>query len=210
MNELFSRLCNSVAVRSRDSEVAISLSAGIDSLSTLFALKELGKKVQAYTFELQGYRSQEREKVETIAHRLKVPLRVVTVPTNHVVTDFLRLAIRHRCKKKVQFEVLYKFLYVVPEIDEREIWTGFNADDHYGNTREAVFEQARLRGQGLTTAERKKAFDEYRQEVYAESDRTRVLAHVAVREGSSRSLRQAAPGSLSRPSAPRIFSYVRS
>jgi tRNA U34 2-thiouridine synthase MnmA/TrmU len=58
MNELLSRLCNSVAARSRDPKVAISLSAGVDSLSTLFALKELGKEVQAYTFELQGYRSQ--------------------------------------------------------------------------------------------------------------------------------------------------------
>ena len=125
-----------------------------------------------------------------------MPLRVVTVPTNHVVADFQRLAIRHRCKKKVQFEVLFKFHYVVPEIEEREIWTGFNADDRYGNTREAVFEQARLRRQGLSTAERKKAFDQYRQEVYAESDRPDFLAHVAVRKGTGRSLRQAAPGIL--------------
>jgi DNA-cytosine methyltransferase len=171
MTKLFSLLCSSVAAGSRDPKVAISLSAGIDSLSTLFALRELGKEVQAYTYELQGYRSQEREKVEAIAQALGVPLRVVTVPTNNLVPDFLRLAIRHRCKKKVQFEVLFKFLYVVPVFDEREIWFGFNADDHYGNTKEAKFEQARLRRQELSLAGRKKAFDRYRQEIYAESDR---------------------------------------
>jgi hypothetical protein len=138
MSELLGLLCNSVAARSRDNEVAISLSAGVDSLSTLIALKELGKKVRAYTYELQGYRSREREKVETIAHCLRVPLLVVTVPTNNIASDFLRLAIQHRCEKKVQFEVLFKFLYVIPEIEEREIWTGFNADDHYGNTTELI------------------------------------------------------------------------
>jgi tRNA(Ile)-lysidine synthase TilS/MesJ len=84
MTELLRLLCNSVAARSCDNEVAISLSAGADSLSTLIALKEVGKKVQAYTYELHGYRSQEREKVEAIARHLRVPLRVVTVPTNNM------------------------------------------------------------------------------------------------------------------------------
>jgi DNA-cytosine methyltransferase len=171
MSELLSLLCNSVAARSREHKVAISLSAGADSLSTLFALREVGKEIQGYTYELHGYRSREREKVETIARQLRLPLRVVTVPTNHVAADFLRLAIQHRCKKKVQFEVLFKFLYVIPEIEEREIWTGFNADDHYGNTREALFHQARLSRDGVSAVDRKFAFDEYRRDIYKESDR---------------------------------------
>jgi len=62
MSELLSLLCNSVATRSREHKVAVSLSAGADSLSTFFALREIGKEVQAYTYELHGYRSQEREK----------------------------------------------------------------------------------------------------------------------------------------------------
>ena len=120
-----------------------------------FVRKSEGK-VHAYTYELHGYGSHERGKAEALAHHLKWPLSVITVPTRNSVSDFKRLAIRHRCKKKVQFEVLFKFLYVVPEVEEHEVWTGFNADDHYGNTRQVVFDQARLRRRGLSTAERKR------------------------------------------------------
>lgn len=59
----------------------------------------------------------------------------------------------------------------IPEIEEREIWTGFNADDHYGNTRAVLLEQARLSREGVSAAERKEVFDQYRRAVYEESDR---------------------------------------
>src|SRR4051794_19254761 len=102
MNDLFRRLCAAVAARSENSEVAILLSAGMDSLSVLLALRELGKKIQAYTYEVEGHPSAEREKVEYITHRVRVPLRTVTVPTSNLAFDFLRLAVEHRCRKKVQ------------------------------------------------------------------------------------------------------------
>jgi DNA-cytosine methyltransferase len=166
MAELRGRLRKIVTGGSRDYRVALLLSAGIDSISTGIACEEAGKKVHAYTFELKGYRSREREKVEKIAQHFGWPLKVVTVPTRYLPPDFKRLAIQHACWRKVLFEVLFPLLYVFPEIEEREVWTGFNADDHYGNTREPKLQQARLIRQGVSPTERKRAFDEYRRMVH--------------------------------------------
>jgi DNA-cytosine methyltransferase len=171
MTELRGLLHKIVSGKSREHTVALLASAGIDSVSTGIVCQELGKNVHAYTYELQGYRSREREKVESIARHLRWPLKVVTVPTRNLATDFKRLAIQYGCRKKVQFEVLFPLLYVMPEIEEREVWTGFNADDHYGNTRQPLLHQARLHRNGVCAADRKRAFDKYRLEIYRKFDK---------------------------------------
>lgn len=171
MSELLTLLCESIERRTQDHQVGLLLSAGVDSLSTAIALRALGKEIQAYTYEVDGYRSFEREKVEATAAHFGWPLKIISIPTRNLVEDFKRLAIQHRCKKKVQFEVLFKFLYVIPEIKEREVWTGFNADDHYGNTKKVMLRQGRLTREGVSGDDRKLAFDEYRRAVYEESDR---------------------------------------
>jgi len=166
MSELRHLLRKVVTGGSRDDRVALLLSAGIDSVSTGIACEEVGKEVRAYTYELKGYRSRERDKVEKIAQHLRWPLKVVTVPSHNLASDFKRLAIEYKCQRKVLFEVLFPILYVFPEIEEREVWTGFNADDHYGNTREPMLKHARLIREGISAAERKRVFDEDRQALY--------------------------------------------
>lgn len=166
MSDLRRLLRQAVITQSRESTVALLLSAGIDSVSTGIVCEEVGKKVQAYTYELKGYRSREREKVEAIARHFGWPLRVITVPTAGIREDFLRLAIEYLCDRKVQFEVLLPLLYVLPEINELEIWTGFNADDHYGNTRQILLDQARLTRDGVSQVERKRHFDDYRHRLF--------------------------------------------
>jgi DNA-cytosine methyltransferase len=93
------------------------------------------------------------------------------VPTSDLAADFKRLAINLRCKKKVHFEVSHPLLYVIPAIEEAEVWTGWNADDHYGNTREYVFCQARLKRQRASDEQRKEHFDGHRRSTYEEFDR---------------------------------------
>jgi DNA-cytosine methyltransferase len=170
MRDLRGLLRKIITGKSRDNRVALLLSAGIDSVSTGIVCQEVGKEVHAYTFELQGYRSRERERVETIARHFGWRLGVITVPTHNLAADFKRLALLYGCKKKVQFEVTLPLLYVIPAIEEREVWTGFNADDHYGNTREPLLDQARLNRDGVSAAERKRLFDEYRRKVYKKFD----------------------------------------
>ncbi len=170
MTELRAIMRRKVTGSSRDKNVALLMSAGIDSVSTGIICEEVGRKVHAYTYELHGYGSHERGKAEALASHLKWPLSVITVPTRNLVSDFKRLAIQHGCKTKVQFEVLFPLLYVFPGVQEHEVWTGFNADDHYGNTRQVLLDHARLIREGVCTEERKSLFDDYRQEIYRKFD----------------------------------------
>ena len=93
-------------------------------------------------------------------------MKVVTVPTHNLASDFKRLAIEYKCQRKVLFEVLFPLLYVFSEIEEREVWTGFNADDHFGNTRDPMLKHARLKREGVSAAERKRVFDADREALY--------------------------------------------
>jgi site-specific DNA-cytosine methylase len=170
MNELRKRLIESVSAVSRANEVALLQSAGLDSISVGIILQELGKHVVAYTYEIQGFRSREREKAEILARHFGWALKVITVPTRNLAADIKWLAIQLRCCTKVLFEVLFPLLYIFREIEQHEVWSGFNSDDHYGNTRKAVLEQARLVTNGVDAAERKRLFDKYRDKVYAKFD----------------------------------------
>lgn len=166
MTDLLTLLSNAVAAKSHDKTVALLLSGGLDSVSVGLALEKAGKMVRAYTFHLEGYPSKDLRKTVTIADRFGWPLTVITVPTANVANDFIRLAVEQSCRKKTQFEVTFPLLYVMPCIEEAEVWTGWNADDHYGNTREAIFRQRRLAIRNLSPAERKEAFDAERRAVF--------------------------------------------
>jgi asparagine synthetase B (glutamine-hydrolysing) len=159
MSELLSLLRGAVERRTDDDTVALLLSGGIDSTSVGIALQECGRTVRAYTYRLRGYPSRDIEKAIKIANHFAWHLTVVEVPIADVANDFVRLAVEHRCRKKTQFEVAFPLLYVLPSITETEVWTGWNADDHYGNTKNYVLHQERMARAGASPTERKAAFD---------------------------------------------------
>jgi DNA-cytosine methyltransferase len=164
MSELLSLLCSAVRARSSDETVALLLSGGLDSTSAGIALQRAGKTVHAYTYRLQGYESNDLKKAKAIARHFGWPLIIITVPTADAARDFVRLAVEHRCRKKTQFENTFPLLYMLPRIAEAEVWTGYNADLHYGNNREYCFEQNRMARADASPAERKEDFDTYRRE----------------------------------------------
>lgn len=159
MSELVSLLCSAVRARSHDDVVALLLSGGIDSTSVGIALQKSGKTIHAYTYRLRGYPSRDTEKAIKIANHFGWHMTVIEVPTADVARDFMRLAVEHRCRKKTQFENAYPLLYVLSSITETEIWTGWNADDHYGNTKKDILHQERMIRAGASAVERKKEFD---------------------------------------------------
>ena len=166
MSDLASLLCAAIARRSRAKKVALLLSGGLDSLTVGLALERCGKTVHAYTYHLEGYPSRDLDKARGIAKQLRWTLEIVSVPTSSLADDFIRLVVEQRCYRKAQFEVTFPLLYIFPLIGEREIWTGWNADPHYGNTKNAVLGQRRMRSQGWSSAKRKKAFDDDRRSYF--------------------------------------------
>jgi DNA-cytosine methyltransferase len=166
MPDLLSLLSNAVAESSRHRNVALLLSGGLDSLSVGLALQAAGKAVHAYTFCIEGLESQDLRKAIALANHFGWHLTVVRVPVGQVADDFVRLAIEHGCRRKVQFEVTFPLLYVLQQIDEGEVFTGWNADEHYGNDRQTMLEQARLVRDGASPAELKEAFDRRRRNFF--------------------------------------------
>jgi DNA (cytosine-5)-methyltransferase 1 len=163
-------LRHEVLARSSISRVALMLSGGADSFVVGFVCEEVGKQVVAYTYELDGIPSSERPAAEAIARHMGWPLRVVRVPTLGLPAAFLRLAIEHRCSKKTQFEVTYPIAHMIPEIAESDVFTGWNFDDQFGNTREDILEMSRLKRAGRSDAELKVHFDASRDAKYVKSD----------------------------------------
>jgi DNA-cytosine methyltransferase len=163
-------LCTEILSQSACLKVGLLLSGGLDSFITGLVCHEIGKKVVAYTYELDGIPSAERPIAEALARHMGWPLRIVRVPTASLRSAFLRLAIEHRCSKKTQFEVTYPIAHVIPEIAETEIFTGWNFDDHFGNTREDILEMSRLQRSGLSSVELKAHFDASRDKKYARTD----------------------------------------
>jgi site-specific DNA-cytosine methylase len=166
MSELLTLLCSAVRARSRDDAVALLLSGGVDSTSVGIALQKAGKIVRAYTYRLRGYESSDLKKAIAIARHFGWHLTIITVPTADVARDFMRLAVEHRCRKKTQFENTFPLLYMLPRIAEAEVWSGYNADDHYGNSNRFCREQHTMARQGVSPTERKNAFDAYRRECF--------------------------------------------
>jgi DNA-cytosine methyltransferase len=169
MSELLTLLCGAVRARSSDDAVALLLSGGVDSASVGIALQKAGRTIRAYTYRLRGYPSRDLDKAVANARHFGWHLTVVDVPTDDGSHDFVRLAVEHRCRKKTQFENTFPLLYVLPRIDEVEVWTGWNAGIYYGNSRRYVLEQKRLAREGASLTERKEAFDAYRRERFEQA-----------------------------------------
>lgn len=156
---LLARLRDAVQAQSKEQEVALLLSGGLDSTSVGIALTKAGKTVRAYTYELRDYPSRDRAKAVAIAQHFGWPLTLVTISPESLREDFLTLAVNYRCKTKVQFEVTYPLLHIIPRIVEREIWTGWNADDHFGNEWK---ERVTFKGRGVSAEDGQSAFVEWR------------------------------------------------
>lgn len=157
MTPLRDLLVAQVNAKSQDDNVALLL-GGLDSLTTGLALARSGKTIHAYTYEIKGYPSQERAKVEQLARHYGWKLTIITIDPSDLGSDFIRLAVEFGCKKKVQFECTYVLLHILKYVREREVWTGFNADDYFGNTRKVILQQAALQREA-SSDERKKQFD---------------------------------------------------
>ena len=156
MSELTELLIAAVRRDAPETEVALLLSGGADSLSVGFAAARAGKRIHAYSFQLDDAPTQDSRAAERAAQTFGWGFTLVKVPTANIRADFLQLAARWACRKKTQFECAWPFLYVFPVITQRCVLTGLTADNHYGLTKECM----------IHYKDDKQLFDRYRWECF--------------------------------------------
>ena len=127
---------NHIEKNAPDSEIAVLLSGGVDSISVAFAAANLGKKIHAYSFRLDTHTSYDFEKAKEIAKQFDWKFTEIIIPTNNLVEDFHRL-IKLGCKSKTSVECTYPFLYVYPQISQKYVISGWAADGYYGISKKA-------------------------------------------------------------------------
>lgn len=120
-----------------DSEIAVLLSGGVDSVSVGLAAESAGKEVHAYSFYLNGAPSYDFIKAAEVAHKRNWNFTPIVVPTENLIEDWHRL-VKLTCRKKTHFECVFPFLYVYPEIEEKYVLTGWGADGYFGPSKKSM------------------------------------------------------------------------
>lgn len=143
---------DSIATEVPETDVAVLLSGGVDSLSLAFTAHRLGKKITAYTFHLEGDKSYDAMKAEEACNIFGWDCKTIVVSVKSLREDFITLARQYDCKKKTHFECTYPFLYIFPQIEQNYVMTGIAADGYYGLSKKVI----------LNFKEPKELFDSFR------------------------------------------------
>jgi len=164
INEL---LTNEIKKSSKDINVAVLLSGGVDSISVALAAHRIGKKITSYTFHLKDQPTYDTHKAKEISDIMSWSCKIIEVPIDNVVKDFIRLRREIECVKKTHYECCFPFLYVYPQIEEKEVLSGWAADGYYG-----VSKKANIRYKH--TMEK---FNEFREDYFLPDHRAGYLWH---------------------------------
>jgi asparagine synthetase B (glutamine-hydrolysing) len=171
-------LCDELTRSSSDTECAILLSGGVDSLSVAFAAQRLGKKIHAYTFRLTGQTSYDSDKAIEVCDIMDWNCHVIEVPVGRLEEDFKYLANTIKCVKKTHFECCFPFIHVYPYIKQREVLSGWAADGYYGISKKAV----------LHYSQTKEKLDEFRDQYFSDGTRAGYNWHKRIADIHNKTL----------------------
>ncbi len=117
----------------QESDIAVSLSSGIDSASVLFALLECGKNVTVYSFTLEDRESRDFKEARSIAEKLNLSFIPVLLPTDiqTLKEDCITLHKKYGCVKKTDYICTWPYLYLTPAVKQPVLATGMAADGHF-------------------------------------------------------------------------------
>ena len=161
-----------------DNEISVLLSGGVDSVSVAFAAHRLGKKITGYTFHLKDQPTYDSNKAVSICKDMGWNCKVVEVPTDYETfeSSFLDLANVYNCKKKTHFECCYPFLFVYPQIENKEVLSGWAADGYYGVSKRAH----------LHFKSPKSKFDEFRTSYFKDENRAGYNWHKKIADANKK------------------------
>jgi asparagine synthetase B (glutamine-hydrolysing) len=116
---------------------AIALSGGVDSVSVLFALLELKKEPQAYTFHIAGHESTDLRAARAVCDRFDVPFTPVELPTDiqTIKEDTYSIINGLGLTAKTDIECIWPRWYLLDAVSESTLITGDCADAHFANSK---------------------------------------------------------------------------
>ena len=121
---------NHIVNNTPDESVALLLSGGIDSITVGLAAHNVGKKVHAYSFFLDGEVSYDFVKAAEVAHKMQWKFTPIVIPRHNLVDDFKKIW-KLGCRKKTHYECVFPFLYIYPKIKEKYVMSGWGADGYF-------------------------------------------------------------------------------
>lgn len=137
MNTIDKIIVDFVDRQSNEDHVAVLLSAGTDSITCGIAAQRLGKKVTGYSMYINGKQTTDSLGAKDVADHFGWDFVPVDVPVDNIEKDFFNLVENYNCRKKTQLECTWPFLYVYPQIKEKEVLSGVAADGWYGVSKRA-------------------------------------------------------------------------
>lgn len=119
-------------------KIAVPMSAGVDSHSTLFAALEAGCKPTVYSFHLEGVNSRDFRMAKLTADHFNLKFVEVEIPNSvkQLKKDVRRMA-KMGARSKTDFECFWPMMYLIPSIKEDAMFTGHGADALYCLSRKA-------------------------------------------------------------------------
>ena len=119
---------------------AVALSGGVDSTSCLFALQELGKSPQAYTFHVDGHESTDLRVARRICEQFDVPFTPVELPTDltTIKQDTYAIIKGLGLTSKTNVECIWPRWYLLQAVEESTLVTGDCADAHFANSKKGA------------------------------------------------------------------------
>jgi len=168
-----------------DSEVAVLLSGGVDSISVGLAAQHAGKEVHAYSFQLGEQTSYDFAKAAEVAYKMQWDFTPIVVPRDNLIEDWHRL-VALGCRKKTHFETVFPFLYVYPEIEETYVVTGWGADGYFGVSKKAMMRYSSMtRGRNYVKYckehnQKRLNFNQFREAYFSEGNTAGLDWHTKV------------------------------
>ena len=154
-----------------DSEIAVLLSGGCDSLSCALAAHEVGLVVNAYSFHLDTHETYDYQMAKKASKIMGWNFTEVSVPTNNLENDWFRLR-DLGAKKKTHYECMWPFIHLYPKIKEKYVLTGWGADGYHGVSKKAVMHYKNP----------KEKFDQFRDDYFLPEKTAGLKWHLTVAE----------------------------
>ena len=119
---------------------ALLFSGGTDSLTVLWTLLELGARPTCYTFRLESVESSDAKASALAAQAWgvdRVEVAVPDAPLPELAAEVGNIARLIGSARKTHVEVMWPLHHVLAAVapDERQVWTGIQADTLYGSSR---------------------------------------------------------------------------